>query len=498
LKTTSARESLWYSGLESPGHAQLDGDRAFDVCVIGGGIAGLTTALLVKREGARVAVIEADRVGRGVTGTTTGKVSALQATIYSTIRDHHGAEAAAVYAEASRAAVEQVAALAAEERIDCDLERRPAFTYAATDTEIEAVEEEARAVEEAGLAAELTDSVELPFAVPLAVRLDDQLQFHPVRYAEGLARAIDGDGSAVFEGTRATGVDAGAPCRVRTPRGTVAADRVVVATHFPILDRGLYFARLKAQRSYCIAARVRGEPPSGMSISGGSPTHSLRSHAGLLIVGGEGHSTGAREATPERFQRLEAFARSRWDVEEVTHRWSAQDPVPYDHLPMIGPYVPGSDRLLVTTGFMKWGLTTGTFGAIILRDMIAGRENAWASRFTPSRVSPRSLGDLAQLGAKFGLEFAGARLQAGEVGSAAEVPPGEGRVVRHRHALQGVFRDHDGAVHSVSLRCTHLGCLLRFNAAERSWDCPCHGSRFDVDGAVLEGPAVAPLERFDG
>jgi nitrite reductase/ring-hydroxylating ferredoxin subunit len=327
------------------------------------------------------------------------------------------------------------------------------------------------------------------------VRLDDQLQLHPVRYVQGLAAAVDGDGSVVLEQTRALSVDDGSPVRITTEHGTVSAQQVVVATHYPLLDRAAYFARLEPKRSYCIAARVTGRPPQGMSINAGSTTRSLRAYGDLLIVGGEGHTVGSGEATPERYERLEAFAREHFKVRAITHRWSAQDPVPYDHLPVIGPYVPRSSRLFVTSGYMKWGLTSATFGALILRDLIAGRENVWAQRFDPNRLSLGSTPKIAQLGAKFGVDFVGDRITPAEAASADEVAPGEGRVVRDGLGKTGVFRDEDGTVHAVSLRCTHLGCLLRFNSAERSWDCPCHGSRFDVDGAVLEGPAVDPLEK---
>jgi Rieske Fe-S protein len=282
---------------------------------------------------------------------------------------------------------------------------------------------------------------------------------------------------------------------VRTGAGTVSAGRVVVATHYPFLDRGLFFARLEVQRSYCIAARIRGPLPQGMSISAGSPTRSVRSYGDLLILGGEGHTTGSGAATPERYRRLEAFAREHWDVDAVTHRWSAQDPVPYDHLPLIGPYSPLSSRLYVATGFMKWGLTGATMAAAVLSDLLAGRENEWAGRFDPNRVSLRSAPQLAQLNAKVGVHFVGDRLLPARTGSPDDVPAGEARVVRDGLGKTGVYRDEAGAVHAVSLRCTHLGCLLRFNQAETSWDCPCHGSRFDVDGNVLEGPAVHPLER---
>jgi glycine/D-amino acid oxidase-like deaminating enzyme/nitrite reductase/ring-hydroxylating ferredoxin subunit len=440
-------------------------------------------------------VLEAADVGSGATGCTTAKVSALQSTILSTIASRHGGDAAATYAEASAAAVDKVSELAAAEGIECDIERRPAFTYAADEDELRSLDAELEAAGRAGLPVERVDGPDLPYPTAGAVRLDLQLQFHPVKYVRGLAAAVDGDGSHVYEDTRARGVDAGGPGRVRTARGTVTADQVVVATHYPMLDRGLYFARLKAERSYCIAARVRGPLPEGMSINAGSPTRSVRSYGDRLIVGGEGHTSGATDATPERFRRLEAFAREHWDVDAITHRWSAQDPVPYDHLPTIGPYAPRSSRLWVASGFMKWGLTSATFAGILLADLIAGRENPWAARFDPNRVSLRSAHELAGLGARFSFDFVADRVKPAQAGSARDVPSGEARVVRDGLGKVGVYRDEAGRVHAVSLRCTHLGCLLRFNSAERSWDCPCHGSRFDVDGEVLEGPAVDPLER---
>jgi glycine/D-amino acid oxidase-like deaminating enzyme/nitrite reductase/ring-hydroxylating ferredoxin subunit len=497
--TTSESQSLWLATAPETAYPSLAGELAVDVAVLGGGIAGLTAALLLKRDGARVAVVEARRVASGVTGNTTAKVSALQSTIYSTIRSRKGAEAASVYAAASLAAVELVDRLAREEGIECALDRRPAFTYALDEDERPAVERELDAAASAGLAVKHSDGAELPFATGGAVSLAGQLQLQPVDYVQGLARAVDGDGSHVFEESRATAVDEGSPCIVRTSGGTVKADHVVVATHYPVFDRGLYFARLDVQRSYCIAARVAPASalPLGMWINAGSPTRSIRSHGELLVVGGEGHAAGDSEATPERFARLEAFAREHWDVAEVTHRWSAQDPVPYDHLPAIGPYHPLSSRLWVSTGFMKWGLTSATFGAAILADLIGGRENDWASTFTPSRVSPRSTPGIAKLGLKFSADLVLDRVRPPQAWSRANVPPGEARVVQDGLGKTGVYRDEAGRLHAVSLRCTHLGCLLRFNAAETSWDCPCHGSRFDVDGNVLEGPAVAPLRRRD-
>jgi len=493
VPTTTAAESLWLAGRAGPSFPVPGTERAFDVLVLGGGITGLTTALLLKQHGAKVAVIEADRVGTGATGNSTAKVTALQGTMLSTITRSRGADVAAAYADQSLAGVEMVATLVAELGIDCDLRRRTAYTLALDDSELSAVEQEADAARDAGLPVDTTAEVDLPFDVAGAVRLDDQLELHPLAYARGLATAIDSDGSRVFEQTRALSVEEARPIRVMTTHGELSGDQVVVATHYPVWDRGLYFTRLETMRSYCIAARVRGEPSRSMSITAGNPTWSFRSAGDLMIVCGQGHATGARNAGQDRFTALEDCARRHWDVTEITHRWSAQDAVPYDHTPVIGTYTPVSSRMFVATGFSKWGLSSGTMSAMLLATQIAGG-SVPTDVFSPHRLSLRGLPTLARMNIKVAVDIVGDRLMPSQ-GPAEQTPPGQARVVRSGTERTGVYRDEAGELHAVSLRCTHLGCLLRFNAAERSWDCPCHGSRFDVDGAVLEGPAVRPLSR---
>jgi glycine/D-amino acid oxidase-like deaminating enzyme/nitrite reductase/ring-hydroxylating ferredoxin subunit len=491
--TTSATESLWLDGPAPAGFAALKGEGGhFDAIVVGGGIAGLTTAALLKGAGATVAVLEAGRVGHGVTGCTTAKVTALQGNTISKVRRAQGAERAGVYAAASAAAVTEVARLAALHGIDCDLERRPAETLALSANEIDAVEAELAAAQDAGLPVEAAQGADLPFEVAAVARLEEQLQFQPVRYVEGLARAVDGDGSVVKENTRVLSVDSGTPCVVRAAGGSVSGDRVVIATHFPILDRGLYFATLRPSRSYCVAMRIAEPPPRAMSINVGPPKRSIRSAGELLIVSGESHEPGSSEARLERFDRLEEFARGHWQVEEITHRWSAQDPTPYDELPVVGPYMPGASRLFVASGFMKWGLTGGTFAGMILSGLLTEGGHPWAEAFDPRRITLRRVPALAEHNLKAARLITG-RLEPAEAGSPDEVPAGEARIVRTGLGKSGYFRDEGGVLHGVSLRCTHLGCLVKFNAAERSWDCPCHGSRFDLDGSVLEGPATRPL-----
>jgi glycine/D-amino acid oxidase-like deaminating enzyme/nitrite reductase/ring-hydroxylating ferredoxin subunit len=493
--TTTAMHSLWLEALPATGYPPPTGERSFDVLVLGGGLAGLTAAVLLKRQGMRVAVVEAGRIASGASGNNTAKVTALQSTRLSTISSVRGRDVAAVYAQRSLAAVELVAALAADEGIDCDLSRRAAYTVAASRDELPSVEKELQAAQAARLPVEFTQDVDLPFRVAGAVRLDDQVEFHPVEYALGLARAVDGDGSAVFENARATGVHEDRPVRVQTTQGSLTGDDVVVATHYPVFDRGLYFAQIEATRSYCLAARVRGEPARGMSITAGSPSWSFRAAGDLQIVCGQGHPTGARGIDESRYGVLEAFTRKHFDVEEITHRWSAQDAVPYDETPMIGAYTPISARMHVITGFAKWGLSGATMGAKMIADRLSGRADPADGVFAPARFSPRGTPAIAKLGVKTAADLVGDRLVPGQVNSSDEVPPGQARVIRRGTDRTGVYRDEAGGVHAVSMRCTHLGCLVRFNGAERSWDCPCHGSRYDVDGNVLEGPAVAPLER---
>ena len=493
--TTTAAHSLWLAALPNTTYPPPSAERAFDVLVLGGGITGLTTALLLKRRGARVAVVEAGRVGAGVSGNNTAKVTALQSTVLTSIIRTRGEDVADEYAVRSLAAVELVAQLAADEGIDCDLQRRDAFTVAAQDAELCDVEREFEAARRAGLHAEMTAKVDLPYPVAGAARLRDQVEFHPVKYVSGLAAAIDGGGCRVFEDTRALSVTEGSPVRVETTHGPLTGERVVVATHYPVWDRGLYFARMEVSRSYCVAARVRGEPVRGMSITAGAETWSYRSAADLMIVLGQGHPTGARGIDGSRYAAVEKHLREHWDVEQVTHRWSAQDPIPYDRTPLIGTYLPRDSRMYVATGFAKWGLTSGTMAAAILSEQLSGGPGTDA--FSPHRVSPRGLPQLARMNAKVGVDLIGDRLLPGQISSAAELATGSAGVVRSGVGRTGVYRDFDGGLHAVSLRCTHLGCLVRFNAAETSWDCPCHGSRFDVDGAVLEGPAVRPLRRLD-
>jgi glycine/D-amino acid oxidase-like deaminating enzyme/nitrite reductase/ring-hydroxylating ferredoxin subunit len=497
-------ESYWIASTPTTSYGAAPDELDVDVAVLGGGIAGLSTAAALKAAGRTVAVVEAGRIVEGVTGNTTAKVTAGHGRIYAYLVEHFGTEKARLYADSQTAALEQIARTVADEKVDCDFVRTQSYIYSEDAGELPDLEAEVEAASGLGLPVSLVKDVPLPYPVAGAIRYDGQARFHPRRYLLHLAQGIEGDGSSVLEYTRALDVDEGDPCVVTTTRGVIRARDVVVATHIPFLDRGFYFAREFPVRDYVVAARIdSGRAPDGMFLSTESPTHSVRvtedGDGLLLIVGGEGHTTGRADDTAERYERLEAWARERFGVTEFTHRWSTQDYTSIDRVPFVGRFHPGGRRLWVTTAFGAWGMTNGTMSGLLLADLITGRDNPWAELYDPSRVDAlgQKVKEFVKENAAVAKHLVGGYVSPGDVGSADDLGPGEAAVIRTGLTKTAAYRDPAGTLHAVSARCTHLGCIVGWNAAETSWDCPCHGSRFDVDGNVLQGPAVQPLERRD-
>lgn len=493
--------SVWMdTGPEPTGFGRLEGQVSADVAVLGGGMVGITTALMLQERGTDVVLVEADRLVNGVTGHTTAKVSSQHGMIYAGLRSKFGEEGARTYGQANQAALEWIAGRVKDDGIDCDFRRRNSYAYLSAGSSASSAEEEAEAATEAGLPASLETSAPLPYPTGPTVRFGDQAEFHVRKFLLALVEQFTAQGGRIYEHSRAVEVDSDERCLVKVAGGQVHADRVVVATHYPFLDRSLAFARVHPQRSYAILCRTRDEPPEGMFISADSPTRSIRSvpvdGEQLLLVGGEGHKTGTGGDTEKRYETLERFAREHWDVTSVEYRWSAQDNTTVDTVPYVGRLTPRENKVFMATGFAKWGMTGGTAAAMLLADLCTGRENAWASFFDPNRFKPlASATRLIEENAQAGFRMVRDRLANPGDRSLDDLAPGEGDIVRHQGEKVAGYRAEDGSLMAVSTRCTHLGCQVNFNSAERSWDCPCHGSRFATDGSVLQGPAVHRLER---
>ena len=448
----------------------------WDTVVVGGGITGLTTALLLGRAGQRVLLLEAGRLGQGTTGRSTAKLSLLQGTMLSRIARHHSDQVLREYVAGHRAGQEWAARFCEEHGVAT--QSRPAYTYANGEAGRAAVEAELAAARTAGLPVAGVADPPLPFPTRGAIRLDGQLQLDPLDLVTAVAADAERHGVVVAERQRVRRVRGHAPIRLTLADGTlVTSRRVVLATNMPLLDRGGFFARISAERSYSVAFRTPSMAVDGMYLSADRPSRSLRdapANAGeeghLLLVGGNGHVTGRSTPTSRRLEQIRTWTTDHFpDAVEVA-AWSAQDGAPTHALPYVGPLLPGEERLLIAGGFSKWGMTGGIAAALALATRILGGpaheagDTGWARAWVPwSGHELTGLAGVARLNAETGIELVRGWLRPWQ-------RPGTGPRV-----------------------CTHLGGRLVRNDAEDSWDCPLHGSRFDPDGTVLEGPAVCPL-----
>ena len=490
--------SLWLATTGGTDYDPLDGDLTVDSAVVGGGIAGLTAATLLAEAGQEVALIERDRIVSGVTARSTAKVTAQHGRRYADLVSEFGTERARQYAEANQAAVEAVAERAESFDADCGFRRAKAYVYTEDPDETGAYRREAEAAARLGLPADYTESVPGIDDAAAAVRFRDQAQFHPRSYLLALAEQFTDAGGRIFEETRAVDVDSGERPRVRTERGTVAADAVVAATHFPLVDVGGFFARMYPKRSYVLALRARDPPREAMLYREGTPYFSVRTHetpdGTLTLVGGQNHKTGHGGSTKERYRAVERAARRHFDVESVEYRWSTQDYVSVDGVPYVGRLGPFERNVYVATGFGGWGMSNGTAAGMMLSDVILDRDNDCIDAFDPLRATVRaSARTFAAENANVARRFAGGWADGLASGELRGLDRDEATVRRQGSDVLGAYRDEDGALHVVDAVCPHMGCLVQWNDGERSWDCPCHGSRFDVDGGVLDGPATADL-----
>lgn len=492
-------ESYWMATTPQSSYPPLSGDVRVDVAILGGGIVGITSAFLLKEAGASsVAVIDADRIISGVTGHTTAKITSQHSLIYDRLISNFGRRQAQQYAESNQEAIEKIASIVSSREIACDFSRKPAYVYADSEESASKIRNEVDAAQTLGLPASFEADLPLPFETYGSVRFGNQAQFHPRKYLCALAREIEGDGCHVFEKTRALKMEGDGPITITTDKGTIKAQKVIQATRFPINDKpGFMFQRLYQSLSYVLGVRIKEPFPQGMFINAEKPVRSLRSQPAdggeLILVTGEGHRTGEGNHKISHYQNLEKWIRSVYSVNSIDYRWSTQDTISIDNVPYIGRITSDNENLYVATGFRKWGMTTGTVAAMILTDMILGKSNPWEEVYDPSRFKPlESAKNLFSQVVEAGKSLVGDRIIPVHE-EASQIAPREGAIVKIEGERVAAYRDREGVLHTLDPSCRHMGCIVSWNDAEKTWDCPCHGSRYNAGGEVISSPAVYGL-----
>jgi glycine/D-amino acid oxidase-like deaminating enzyme/nitrite reductase/ring-hydroxylating ferredoxin subunit len=505
MQSSERSVSVWEATRPQRQTTPLRGDAEADVCVVGAGIAGMTVAYLLAKAGKRVVVLDDNAVGGGETGQTTAHLASAMDDYYHVIEKIHGEQGAARVHESHQAAIERIGEIAAAEGIECEYERVDGYFFLAPGDTPELLEKERAAAVRAGHAdAEVVPRIPgLPFDSGPALRFPRQAQFHPLRYLEGLVAAIERLGGRVHTGTHVLEVKGGDRPEVRGEGFAVRAGAVAVCTNSPISDLFTMHTKQAPYRTFVIGARVKkAAVPRGLYWDTLDPYHYVRlaslegdpEHE-MLVVGGEDHKTGHHDDAELRYARLEAWTRERFPVESVDLRWSGQVMEPVDSVGFIGRD-PGSgmDNVYLATGDSGQGMTHGTIAGMLISELVLGRTSPWEKIYDPARrtLSRESVKEFLtenlDVGARY-LEW----LRSGDA-SAEGIAPGTGKVLQRGTQRIAAYRDESGTLIERSAVCTHLGCIVHWNTEERSWDCPCHGSRFAPDGEVLNGPAPYPLK----
>ena len=495
-------EAVWSSTDFLPSYPALTEDIQADVAIVGAGITGLSTAYHLCRAGKKVVILEQWQVGKGTTGSSTGNLYAPIDERLSSILSKHGEDTLKAVAASRLAAVDFIEQRVQEFNIDCEFHRVPWHLFTTPDTKGQnsEVEKELEAVNTAGLSATTTPPSAFPFPIEKLLSLEGQAQFNPLKYVQQLAKALEAEGCIIYEHSQVLAVEDGEPCTARTKQGSVTADHVVMATHSP---KGIYAVHtaMESYREYVLAVQLKGElPPAGIywHVQSG-PQYSIRPYRegdqAYLLVLGQPYKVGTKTNHEELLAQLEAYLRAHFDVASIQYIWAAQNYKPADNLPYIGTS-PLEKRTYIATGFSADGLTYGTLAGMIVSDAILGKENPWAKLYDPTRFTPLAS---AKKFAKENMTVAGHLLKDylfyGEADEMAEIKNGEGKTIKLDGDHLAAYRDEEGRLHIVSGICTHMGCVVHWNDGEKSWDCPCHGSRFSVDGKVLEGPAYTDLAK---
>lgn len=495
--------SYWLDSTNIPEFPKLEEDITTDVVIVGGGITGITSAYLLANEGVKVTILEAGRLLSGTTGHTTAKITAQHDLIYDELIRFLGVNQARLYYDANIEALQFIKQTVEEHNIDCSFSEADAIIYATTEQYATKIEQEMKAYERLGIEGELKGQIPLNVQAKQAIVMPKQAQFHPLQYLVHMIQVITDKGGHIYEQTTAVNVKSDNDIIVHTRGGhQVTANYVLACTHFPFYEGlGFYSTRLYADRSYAIAVKSKSTFPGGMYLSADAPARSVRSiqiHGEeFILIVGENHKTGQGIDTMAHYEALVQFADQVFGVEHIPYRWSAQDLTTLDKVPYIGALTANQPNILIATGYRKWGMSNGTAAALLFRDTVLNRKNAFHELYAPSRfyLNP-SLKNFLLENASVVEHLIKGKLDKPQT-ALDQIANDAGAVVTLDGQRKGAYRDKQGELHIVDTTCTHVGCEVAWNSGDRTWDCPCHGSRFSYTGEVINGPAEKPLQKYD-
>jgi glycine/D-amino acid oxidase-like deaminating enzyme/nitrite reductase/ring-hydroxylating ferredoxin subunit len=491
----------WLDSVQLPTFEKLTKDIVTDVAIVGGGISGVTTAYLLTKAGVRVTLMEADRLFNGTTGHTTAKVTAQHGLIYHELIQHFGEEKAKLYYEANTDAMQWIKNTIFEQNINCNWQEEDAYVYAFSEKNVPKISDEYDAYLKLQIPGQSVDTIPIPVAAKAAVIMKNQANFHPLRFLNHFVQFITENGGVIYEDTPAIDLKISTQPTIITRDGhKISCQKVVICSHFPYYDRSFYFSRMYAERSYIIAAKTKTPFPGGMYISADDPVRSLRSATingeKYVLIAGDNHKVGQGEPMINHYEDLQAFGDHVFGIEKIPFRWSAQDLTTLDKVPYVGPLKQSTPNVLIATGYRKWGMTNGTAAALLLSDLVLEKSNRYENLYTPSRFhADPSVKQFLSINVDVAKHMLEGKLEYA-LRKPEDLVPDEGAVVSVNGKRAGAYKDQKGKLHLVDTTCTHMGCEVEWNCGERTWDCPCHGSRFSIDGEVVEGPATKPLKKL--
>lgn len=496
-------ETIWQKNIKllQNGQVSFNPETTYDALIIGGGITGLTTALLIQESGKNCILAEAHTLGFGTTGGTTAHINTFLDNSYNYIEKDFGEQGAKLVASACKEAIDIVASFVSRYNIDCDFEYKKGVLYAQNDKEVEELNEILEASTKAGASVNSVTEVPVPVNFQSAISFDQQAQIHPLKYIYGLTEEFLKLGGVILQNTMIKSTEKSDGYHVASSdNASVKTKKIIYATHIPPGINLLHF-RCAPYKSYVLGIKLSDENyPSDLAYDLKDPYHYFRSQEidgeKYLILGGDDHKSG--QANPEEsYKSLENYAREHYNVSSIAFKWSAQYFVPADGLPYIGK-LPGFDEdVFVATGFSGNGITLGSISGKILRDLVLGNTNPYADLFSPGRIKPiAGFTEFVKENANVAYRFVADRISVKDIESLSEIRSDEGKIVEYKNEKLAIYKDAGGEIHALSPVCTHAGCIVNWNQVEKSWDCPCHGARYDIEGNVLTGPASKELQKI--